>query len=161
MRVFRISKSKFIRDLSGTGARLYGGRWNEKGVPVIYTAENRSLATVEYLVHTSFAIQPRGLSIATLEMPDTVSLTTVLLGDLPDYWRSYPAPPELSEIGANWTRSNVTSLLCVPSAVVPEEYNVLINPLHPEMKYVKILAVDNYEFDQRLLRNEDRIKPEI
>jgi len=152
MRVFRISKTEFIRDLSGAGARLYGGRWNEKGVAVIYTAESRSLATVEYLAHMPLAIRPKGLSIATLEIPDTVSQTSVLLESLPEHWQSYPAPPELAEIGAAWVRSSASLLLRVPSAVVPEEYNVLINPLHPEMKYVKIQAVDDYEFDRRLLR---------
>ena len=73
MQVFRIAKTRRIRDLSGTGAMLHGGRWNRKNIPVIYTAETRSLATVEFLVHISlFSIIPKNLSIASLEIPDDI-----------------------------------------------------------------------------------------
>ena len=92
MRVYRIAKTKYIRDLSGTGARMYGGRWNKKGVGILYTSENRALATVEYLVHVSSSIVPAELSIAMIQIPDDISPKEISISDLPANWRDYPAP---------------------------------------------------------------------
>jgi RES domain-containing protein len=152
MKLYRLSKAKYKNDLSGTGARVGGGRWNEKVTAVIYAAKNRSLATVEFLVHVPIAIKPKGLSMTTLEVPDSVSQATVSIEDLPAGWNRYPPPPELAKIGTDWVEANSELLLFVPSAVVPGEYNVLINPAHGEMKRVKILGSETYKFDQRLLR---------
>lgn len=152
MHVFRLAKAKYIHDLSGLGARIAGGRWNEKGTAALYTAQNRSLATVEYLVHVPIAIKPKGLIMATLEIPDTVPQATITVNDLPPNWEEYPLPPELAKIGTDWITAGSELLLFVPSVVVAGENNVLINPSHPDMKYVKILDVESYLFDQRLLR---------
>ena len=151
MRVYRITKSEFVNDVSGTGARLYGGRWNHKGTSLIYTSETRSLATVEYLVHVPFPIKPSGLSIVTLEIPDTISYSEISQSELPDDWRNYPAPLTLADIGTDWAMKNQYLLLRVPSAVIPYEFNYLINPLHPDMKHVLIFQVDDYTFDNRLV----------
>jgi len=151
MKVYRITKSKFINDVSGTGARLYGGRWNHKGTGLIYTSESRSLATVEYLVHVPFTIKPSGLSIVTLDISDTVSYSEISQSDLPDDWKNYPAPLTLADIGTDWAMGNHSLLLRVPSAVIPYELNYLINPLHPDMKYVSIFQVDDYTFDSCLV----------
>jgi len=152
MKVYRLAKAKYVHDLSGTGARIAGGRWNEKGTAVVYTAENRSLAAVEFLVHVPIAIKPKDLSMATLEIPDSVPQARVAVEDLPQNWDSYPPPPELAKIGTDWISANSELLLFVPSAVVLGEYNVLVDPSHPDMKHVKILDTEGYEFDQRLLR---------
>ena len=152
MHVYRLSKAKYIRDLSGIGARIAGGRWNVKGAAVLYTAENRALATVEYLVHVPIAIIPKNLGMVTLEVPVAAPKTTVSIKDLPPQWNQYPPPPELAKIGTDWITGNSQLLLYVPSAVVPGEYNVLINPSHPDMKYVKILHVEVYKFDKRLIQ---------
>lgn len=152
MEVFRIAKTAHIRDLSGTGARLYGGRWNQKGVAVVYTSESRALATVEFLVHVPIAIVPKDLSLARLSIPGNVAEEEVTTGDLPTRWRSHPAIPELAEIGRKWVESNSALLLRVPSAVVKDERNVLINPSHPEISLVEIVDVERCEFDPRLLR---------
>jgi len=138
MQVFRIAKTRYINDLTGIGARIYGGRWNHKGIGVIYSSENRSLATVEYLVHVPLSIVPTDLSIACLEIPDRIIPEQISKADLPSNWRDYPAPPELDELGTNWALANDSLLLRVPSAVVENESNLLINPMHPDINYVII-----------------------
>lgn len=152
MHVYRITTTRYSRDLSGTGARLYGGRWNPKGISVVYTAESRALATVEYLVHVPLSLVPRDLSLVTLHLPEAIPWTTVALVDLPANWRDYPAPSALADLGAHWAFAQETLALRVPSAVVAQEYNVLLNPLHPDMAQVTIVQVDPYQFDPRLLR---------
>ncbi len=154
MKVFRIAKTQNINDLSGMGARIYGGRWNHKGTGIIYTSESISLATVEYLVHVPFSIAPTNLSLTTLQIPDQITPIGIMTDDLPDNWRKYPAPSILAESGTNWVRSNESLLLRVPSVVVQHEFNILINPLHPDMKHVTILQVESYKADKRLFRSK-------
>ncbi len=152
MQVFRIAKARHIKDLSGTGPKLYGGRWNRKNIPVIYTAENRSLATVEYLVHVPLSLLPKDLRLAVLEIPDSIVPEQMSLKQVPKDWRDYPAPPELAALGSAWALSRRSLLLRVPSAVIGNEFNILINPLHPEMSKVSMVRVEEYAFDRRLLR---------
>jgi RES domain-containing protein len=150
--VYRITKTLYSQDLSGTGARLYGGRWNPKGISVVYTAESRALVTVEYLVHVPISLMPRDLRMVTLYIPDWIIPKTTAIADLPANWRDYPAPPELAELGTQWTRAQETLLLRVPSAVVEQEWNVLLNPLHPDLPHVTMPQVEPYQLDSRLLR---------
>jgi len=150
--VYRITKTLYSQDLSGTGARLYGGRWNPKGISVVYTAASRALATVEYLVHVPLSLMPRDLRMVTLYIPYWITPKTITIADLPANWRDYPAPPELAELGTQWARAQETLLLRVPSAVVEQEWNVLLNPLHPDMPHVTMPQVEPYQFDSRLLR---------
>jgi len=152
MLVYRIAKTKYIHDLSGTGARVYGGRWSKKGIGIIYTSENRALATVEYLVHVPLSLVPGDIGIATLKIPDGITPKEISISGLPANWRDYPAPPELAEIGTRWALANDTLLLRVPSAVVEHECNILINPSHPDMKHVSISQTERYTLDARLLR---------
>lgn len=151
MVVYRIVKGAYTRDLSGTGPRLYGGRWNPKGVSVIYTSESRALAALELYVHLSRTVILPGLSVVSIEIPDGVSTKEIAAVDLPKDWRTYPAPPELAAIGAEWVRSKESLLLRVPSAVMPPERNVLINPMHAEMKGVQITEIEEYVLNQRLI----------
>jgi RES domain-containing protein len=150
MVLYRIAKIPFIRDLSGSGARRYGGRWNPKGLDVIYTSENRALAALELFVHLSRAVIPPDLSVVSLKIPEKASRRELTLKGLPRNWRSYPAPPELAEIGASWIRSKESLLLRVPSVIMPPEKNVLINPAHPEIIGVRIIEVAAYSFDKSL-----------
>lgn len=152
MRVYRIAKTKYIHDLSGAGARIYGGRWNNKGVSLLYTSENRALATVEYLVHVPLSIVPNELSIANIQIPDDINPREISISDLPSNWRDYPAPQELAQLGTQWALMNETLLLRVPSAVVIGEFNILINPFHPDIKHVTVPHVETYQFDERLLQ---------
>jgi RES domain-containing protein len=152
VQVFRIAKTRSIRDLSGTGARVHGGRWNRKDIPVVYTSENRSLATLEFLVHVPLSLLPNNLSIACLDIPDDIVVEQISIADLPKNWRGYPAPPELADLGSEWAIAMRSLLLRVPSVVVPDEFNILINPKHPDMNRVVISSVERYIFDRRLLR---------
>ena len=150
MLVFRLAQSAHIRDLTGAGARLYGGRWNHRGTAVIYASETRSLATLEYLVHVPLPHMPADLSIASLEIPDDVPFEEVNPSDLPQDWRRFPAPSELAGWGTAWARSCRGLLLRVPSAVVDHECNVLLNPSHPDVSRVAIADVKLYSLDERL-----------
>jgi RES domain-containing protein len=152
MVLYRIAKTPYIRDRSGSGTRLYGGRWNPKGVGVIYTSENRALAALELFVHLSRAVIPPNLSLAAIKIPDTASIKEITLKELPRNWRSFPAPPELANIGASWIRSKDSLLLRVPSVIMPPEMNVLINPAHSEMIGVRIIEIEAYSFDKRLIQ---------
>lgn len=150
MIVYRIAKTKHINDLSGVGARLYGGRWNRKGIAMVYTSETRSLATVEYLVHVPLAMVPDDISIATIEIPEDIIPKEVSISELTTHWRTFPAPNELAELGTRWALSNETLLLRVPSAVVEHEFNILINPSHHDIKRIAVSHIEAYRLDKRL-----------
>ena len=151
MRLFRIAKAKHINDTTGAGARTYGGRWNEKGVGVIYTAESRALAALEFLVHVPMLLAPGDLRITCFDIPERLVPRALDVARLPSNWRSYPPPPELAVIGTHWVHSAESLLLRVPSAVVEHEFNVLINPAHPDFKSVAVSTPERFFFDRRLL----------
>jgi RES domain-containing protein len=151
MQLFRIARTPFARDLSGTGSRLYGGRWNRKGTALVYTAESRALAALEYLVHLPMALAPADLSMLRIDVPDDVASKTIDPASLPRNWRTYPPPQKLAALGNQWALSNETLLLRVPSAVVEHEYNVLINPSHPEFERVRPQRPRPFTFDPRIV----------
>lgn len=154
MEVYRVSSTRYIRDLTGTGARLYGGRWNHKGTGVIYTSATRSLAVLEYLVHVPMSLVPADVSMASLTIPDDLFAQRVSLAvpALPKNWRAYPAPSRLADLGTAWAKKNETLLLQVPSAIVEHEFNILINPSLPDIKRVTVSHVEDFKIDERLLR---------
>ncbi len=154
MIVYRITKTTYMNDLTGTGARQYGGRWNHKGTGIIYTSESRSLAILEYLVHVPLSILPSDLSIVSISIPDTINLKEIPASSLPESWKIYPAPLKLADIGTNWALSNESLMLRVPSVVVEHEFNILINPSHPDIKHVSILNAEKYLFDDRLIQKK-------
>lgn len=151
MELFRIAKAKRIDDLSGEGARIYGGRWNDKGVAIIYTSESRALAALEYLVHTPMVIAPANLSIIRLTLPDSIVPQQISISSLPSNWRDYPPPQAIAKIGTNWALENRSLLLRVPSVVVEQEFNVLINPRHPDFNLIVQSDAKPFFFDPRIL----------
>lgn len=151
MIAYRISKIHFARDVTGEGARLAGGRWNPVGIPVLYASESRALAALEYYVHIPAPrILPRRLAIVSYEVPESVTTETVSIADLPADWRSYPAPPALQDLGREWVRRGRSFILRVPSALMPEETNLIFNPAHPDMRLLTIKDVQDFVFDSRL-----------
>lgn len=155
MRLFRIARGRHIHDLSGEGARLYGGRWNRKGTPLLYTSESRSLATVEFLVHLPLNLLPSDLFIAELELFDDPTPGQLFANELPVGWDSFPAMPRLAEIAVErMTREQLVALR-VPSIVVAKEWNIILNPLHRHYQRLTIVAVEPYHIDRRLLRQND------
>ncbi len=153
MKVFRIVPSPRAEDLSGEGARLYGGRWNSKGVPMIYTATSASLAVLETLAHISLDVFPENLVMVTLVVPETL-IQSLDKDQLNENWASYPASSEVTEIGDAWVKEETTLGLLVPSAILPQENNLLINPKHPQAAKVKIVDINPYRVDQRLLKKQ-------
>lgn len=152
MELFRIASNKYINDLSGEGARRVGGRWNEKGTPLIYTSERMSVCILEVLAHTSIGIIPDNLSSLKLFVPDNSSLEEIDINTLPINWKQYPYPSYLARIGSNWVSKNTSLLLKVPTVLSPGEFNILINPNHKEANLIKIISIEPFQFDQRLLK---------
>lgn len=149
MLLYRIAKCTYINDLSGTGARLYGGRWNSIGKPVVYMASSRSLAVLEVLVHLPPALIPTDFCQVTFEVPDDVQVLN--LKNLPPNWQEYPEPSILKAMGDAFIKANKHLLLKVPSAVVTQEFNYLLNPAHPAMQEVKLVERQPFNFDERLI----------
>jgi len=150
LKLYRIARTAVINDLSGEGARLHGGRWNEKRVPVIYAAQSRALAALESLVHFPIVLAPRDLSICQITLPDDVPVTKLRKSALPDDWKANPPEAGTMQIGTKWALAGKTLLLIVPSVVVPDENNVLINPQHRDFRRIK-KRIEPFEFDPRLL----------
>ncbi|MCG2588707.1 RES family NAD+ phosphorylase [Rhodohalobacter sulfatireducens] len=150
MDLFRITKKQYIRDLSGEGSRRFGGRWNEQGTAMLYASQNESLAALEILAHTPISEIPNDLSLLVLSIPSSIALKSVDPNELPDNWMDYPSPHELARIGSRWVQSGASLMLQVPSALVRTDWNVLINPAHPQMDKVKIKEVFNFQFDSRI-----------
>ncbi|MEM6380905.1 MAG: RES family NAD+ phosphorylase [Bacteroidota bacterium] len=150
--LYRISKTKRIKDLSGEGARLYGGRWNIKGTSVLYTSDSTALATLETLVHTPLNLMPKTLSIATLQLADNWNVLTLGLEELPQKWCINPAPPELAQMGQRWIEQESSVAFVVPSSVTPtgEGRNYILNPRHSDFSRIKIIKVCKYDYDERL-----------
>lgn len=153
-KVYKIASSRFVRDLSGEGARINGARWNRKGTPVAYTAESRSLAALECLVHVSLPDLPYGLRIACIGIPKKFTPKEIAPDNLPKGWHLDPAPFIVADFGSHWAASKESLLLRVPSVVVPHEYNILINPLHPDIKSVSILEEEDFVYDERIFKNK-------
>lgn len=149
--LYRISNTQHIRDLSGEGARLFGGRWNPKGMPVIYTSDSTALATLETLVHFSLDLVPQDRSILTLNLPDNLPRLELDFKDLPEKWWVNPAPPKLTFIGKKWIEGTSQVALVVPSCVTPqaEGRNYILNPRHPNFSQIEIVGITEYRYDSR------------
>jgi RES domain-containing protein len=143
MHVFRICQDVH-QTLDGEGARLFGGRWNSPGRPLIYTSEHISLCILEQLAHLDPDLIPLSWVVMTLEIPNTI------LGK--DLSSHSIKEGEARKIGDEWLKSEHTLYLKVFSFVVPQENNVLINPLHSDMSQIKIADIFPFQFDHRLLK---------
>ena len=128
---WRIVKRKFRKvAFTGEGARRYGGRWNSKGVAVVYIAQSQSLAALEMLAHLDSGDVLR-YYVAVPVSFDSRLVLDVDVSSLPKNWKSYPAPRKLGAIGDAWIFSGESAVLRVPSVLVPSESNFLLNPAHP------------------------------
>jgi RES domain-containing protein len=150
MIVYRICKSVYANDISGSGARLVGGRWNSKGVPVIYTSGTRSLAVLEVLVHIPAAMVPQDYVIVSILIPDNLAAEEIQWKQLKSEIDKSGIHANFSKLGNEWVKKMNTSILKVPSIVVKDEFNYIINPLHPKSKEIKIIEQKLFSFDARL-----------
>lgn len=148
MRVYRIGKTKHANDLTGEGARLFGGRWNHKLTPCIYTSESRALALLEYTVNINIEDIPRALSITIIEIP-TISIQEIEEVQLPGNWKQVPAPSSTKDLGTHLLKTSEKLVLKISSSVITEEYNYLLNPLHPDSKLFKV-DIRDFVYDVRI-----------
>lgn len=149
MRVWRLCKLEHAA-FNGEGARLGGGRWNRKGTPLVYTSATLSLAAQELFVHVGPDDVPGDLVSVSADIPNAVRIKTLSVDRLPTGWRQYPAPEELAEIGTSWAQSKETAVLAVPSAIIPQELNYLLNPAHPDFGRIKTNKPERFFFDSRM-----------
>ncbi len=147
MEVFRLSKKRFAQDLSGKGAELAGGRWNSKGVAVLYTAQSRALCTAELAVHLPLQIIPKDYQLITIEIPDDLPFFEPK--KLPKDWDSLPHSDSTQKIGDQFVLKNQFLIMKVPSVVVQGDFNYVINPLHSLFSKIKITKTEPYNFDKR------------
>ena len=155
MRVYRIVKlKKRTKDLTGLGAFLEGGRWNSPGSFALYTSENPSLALLEVLVHLDESDIPPRMFIMEIEVDDRVPVLKIATDQLPKGWR-IPENIQLKEMVDAILRASNNIGFSVPSAVLPGQYNIILNPSFPGfLDYVRVISVEPLEVDQRLKEYE-------
>jgi RES domain-containing protein len=149
---WRIYKPKHAATaFSGAGGRDFGGRFNPKGVAIVYTSASVSLASLEMLVHlqTAELLQAYVLRRVTF---DHALVKRITEADLPANWLANPAPPENQRIGADWVAAAVSAVLLVPSVVIPTESNFLLNPVHPDFNRLMFGKGEPFDFDPRLIK---------
>ncbi|NEV64303.1 RES family NAD+ phosphorylase [Thiorhodococcus minor] len=151
MRIYRLVKARYRSSaLDGSGAKTYGGRWNPRGLAAVYASDSISLAALELLVHLHRSDVLNHYLLVTLDVPDEALL---VLDDtqLPADWREDPAPASTAAIGMVWLQEQSSLALAVPSVLVPQQRNVLLNPAHPAFAEVaRHAAFEAFKFDARL-----------
>ncbi len=147
--VWRIARRAHALDRTGAGARQYGGRWNYPGTAVIYAASSVSLAALEKFVHAE-GIVPPDLVLVRLELPRGYSAGRPGPRDLPKGWNSVPPGPASMSFGTEWARAGGSLVLYVPSVLVPEETNAVLNPNHRQFGEVKMAVERDFGYDLRM-----------
>ncbi len=147
---YRIVKKEYAASMwSGEGAREFGGRWNSKGVAVVYACENRSLAAMEQLVHVVPPRVLRGFVISSVQF-DEDQVERVKMKALPAGWDRKVPPASLRRFGDEWVARGESVALAVPSAVVRGEWNYLLNPAHGEFRALIKSRPATFGYDRRL-----------
>ncbi len=150
MEVYRIARDKYAKSLNASGK---AARWNKEGQFVLYASEHRSLAALEMVVHRAAIQSALSYQTMVITLSDNDHLyTTLQLKDLPPNWRETAAPSLLQKIGSKWYEANQSLVLKVPSVIVPQEFNFLINAKHPYFtkKMVALTKTENFFWDDRL-----------
>jgi RES domain-containing protein len=149
VRLWRISQRKFALDKSCAGAARFGGRWNPIGVPALYCGTSIALCSLEKFVHIGSAPLPP-LVLVAIDIPDDSMLDTPAIRDLPAGWDTMPTSAAAQKFGGTWLAEGRNLGLIVPSAIVPEETNVVLNPQHPDYAEVRLAIVRPFSFDDRM-----------
>jgi len=152
MKIWRICRAPYAADaFSGEGARRFGGRWNSRGVPMVYCSASLALAAIELFVHLEPNLQPEDLVSIAAMLPAGEPARTLVPADLPaDWWTDDYEP--LRALGDTWIRDKSSLAIKVPAAPLHSEWNVLVNPLHPAIKKVAIDPPQPFHFDARMFR---------
>ncbi|RRW39749.1 RES domain-containing protein [Pseudomonas luteola] len=150
MRGWRVAKERRATDLTGMGAAIAGGRWNHPRTPAVYMGLTPAICSLETFVHTN-GEPVEGMKITEFELPEDKGLYLELENELlPTGWNSIPYDRPSMDFGTRWLQSRSHLGLIVPSAILPLERNVVINPFHPEARLIKVLEVYNFTFDPRM-----------
>lgn len=149
MLVYRIGSSRFPGN-DGIGSSLYGGRWNRKGTSVLYTAASRALCALEILANADELAND--YIVTAITIPEATPIKTLGVADVPDGWDAGEPTKATRDIGTNWAKSVTTAVLAVPSAVIPREWNYLLNPVHPAFATFHFSEPEPFYFDDRLGR---------
>jgi RES domain-containing protein len=147
MLVYRIVLTKYADKLIASGRAAC---WNPNDVNMIYTASSRSLACLENAVHRTQEGLSQLFSILTIEIPGYIRVKTVKLNDLPAYWKDYDRLSFTQSIGEKWVRQNEEAVLQVPSSIIEEEVNYLLNPGHQDFGHISIIKIQPFVFDSRI-----------
>ncbi len=153
-RIASDTKSYEADDLSGAGAKNTGGRWNAAGDPLVYASETQALACLETVVHLNAGGLPLNRYLVSVTIPDSAwaDARVETLGSLPVGWDADPSGRASIQFGTAWIGSMASALLRVPSVIVPDEYNVLINPQHPDSKAIVAVKMRKWLYDPRLTK---------
>lgn len=149
MLVYRVGNGTYAHDLTGEGARLYGGRWNHIGTPCLYTASSRALAVLEYSVNVNLSHILRHLTITTIEIPND-DIKVLSVAELPGDWKDAPAPPSTKDFGTKLLNGIHHFIIQIPSTVIHEECNFLVNPRHPRIGECKVVGIKDFVYDIRI-----------
>src|SRR4051794_27144446 len=147
MQVYRITLEKYSHSLVASGNPA---RWNSKDVKLIYTASSRALACLENVVHRSSLGLRSLFRTMVIEIPDRLPITTLNKEELPLDWHLFQQFPSTQVLGDAWTSKKETAILKVPSAIIAEECNYLLNPLHMDFQNIKLVRIEPFEFDPRI-----------
>ena len=145
---YRICNKDYEDDTSGYGAKLYGGRWNSPGLPMLYLGQHVSLCALELLVHIKQSDKTTPFSLLYINIPDKLSTISLNIAKLKKNWENDVTYSQF--MGDEFIKEKNALILQVPSVLVPEEFNYLLNLLHPDMKKVKIIKTTRFHFDKRL-----------
>src|SRR5690606_39175326 len=126
MLVFRVTHTKYAEDTQGMGAKLFGGRWNHRGISCLYASSNRALAILEYSANTPVDLIPRALSIVTYEIEEHC-IKSIAASQLPGDWKTAPAPISTKSFGTELLSAE-EFIIKIPSCIVPQEYNFILPP---------------------------------
>ena len=148
MTVYRITNETYKDDISGSGAALYGSRWNSKGIYLLYTSQFISLSILESLVHLKRQEIPSSQFLLHIEIPDEREIAEISYKKIKKNWREEIDYTQW--LGDQFIQNKQSLIFKVPSVIVPQENNFLLNPLHPDFKKVKIITSELLELDKRL-----------
>ncbi len=137
------------KDLSGTGAKITGGRWNSPGTPLTYCSTSIALATLETIAYLGTGSIPFNRFLIRINIPRTVWAARSILDPLPGGWDAVPAGLSSRAAGDAWAAAKDSALLMVPSVIVPDEFNALINPLHADAASINATILKRWIYDPR------------
>ncbi|WP_295721866.1 RES family NAD+ phosphorylase [Mucilaginibacter sp.] len=147
MLVYRIALAKYSGKLMASGR---AARWNPNDMEMIYTASSRSLACLENVVHRNQIGLTMAFNVTTIKIPDNINISNIKITDLPPDWRDFNQMPLTQSIGEKWIIEKKSAILAVPSSIIDEEINYLLNPGHDDFKKIKLVTTMPFAFDQRI-----------